>query len=157
MARNTSMSSHQWDTAIDQEVSPLFLNLQWAQAKSIDVIRPLMAKYQVSLAEFDVLATLRNAPSPHELTPTQIQNEVVITSGGLTKILLQLERRGLVKRLIQKDDLRIKPVTLTTQGNMLINVAMVDVMKTTSQWIRVRLDQEQMRQLTVLLRQLVNK
>lgn len=157
MARNTSMSSHQWDTAIDQEISPLFLNLQWAQAKSIDVIRPLMAKYQVSLAEFDVLATLRNAPSPHELTPTQIQNEVVITSGGLTKILLQLERRGLVKRLIQKDDLRIKPVTLTTQGKTLIEVAMVDVMKTTSQWIRVRLDQEQMKQLTVLLRQLVNK
>ena len=151
------MSSHQWDTAIDQEISPLFLNLQWAQAKSIDVIRPLMAKYQVSLAEFDVLATLRNAPSPHELTPTQIQNEVVITSGGLTKILLQLERRGLVKRLIQKDDLRIKPVTLTTQGKTLIEVAMVDVMKTTSQWIRVRLDQEQMKQLTVLLRQLVNK
>ena len=106
------MTSHRWDSSLDPAVSPLFLNLQWAHARSLDLMKPLLVRHVLSAAEFDVLATLRNADAPHELTPTQVQDRVVITSGGLTKIMLQLESRDLVRRLQLDDDQRVKPVRL---------------------------------------------
>lgn len=156
MARNTSMDSHQWDSALDPAVAPLFLSLQWAHARSIDVMRPLLLRHGLSAAEFDVLATLRNAPAPHELTPSQIQDEVVITSGGLTKVMLQLEGRGLVVRHQSQDDLRVKPARLTDAGRAGIERAMADTVAATGDWLRSALDHAQMQQLQALLRALVD-
>ena len=71
MKRNR-MDSHQWDSALDPEVVPLFLHLQWAQARSLQEMRPVLLRHGLSVAEFDVLATLRNAPAPYEMTPSQM-------------------------------------------------------------------------------------
>ena len=38
MKRNR-MDSHQWDSALDPEVVPLFLHVQWAQARSLQEMR----------------------------------------------------------------------------------------------------------------------
>jgi DNA-binding MarR family transcriptional regulator len=152
MARNTSLKSHQWDSAIDPEIAPLFLSLQWVQAQSMDLMHPLLIKYGLSLAEFDVLATLRNAPAPHAMTPSQIQHEVVITSGGLTKVMLQLEARNLVVRHQSQDDLRVKPVCLTPEGATTIEAAMTEMICVTGAWIRNALDPQQTKLLTSLLR-----
>lgn len=156
MAKNTSMKSHQWDSSIDPEIAPFFLSLQWAHACSIDSMRPLLMKHRLSAAEFDVLATLRNAPPPHEMTPSQIQDEVVITSGGLTKVMLQLETRGLVARLQFKDDLRVKPVRLTTAGATTIEAAMKEMMCSTGKWIRNALNADEIKLVTGILKKIVD-
>lgn len=150
------MAHHQWDSAQDPETVPLFLELQWAHARSLATMRPLLAKHGLSAAEFDVLATLRNAPAPHEMTPSAIQDAVVITSGGLTKVMLQLEARGLVERLQHQQDLRIKPIRLTESGRKAIEIAMAEMIGTTAQWIRSALDADQIRQLTALLGKLAD-
>ncbi|MBK7079197.1 MAG: hypothetical protein IPH55_00175 [Betaproteobacteria bacterium] len=54
------MDSHRWDSALDPQVVPLFLALQGAHARSLDSMRPPLVRHGLSLAEFDVLATLRN-------------------------------------------------------------------------------------------------
>lgn len=145
------MSTHRWDTSLDPEVAPLFLYLQWAQARSLGTMKPMLAIHGLSMAEFDVLATLRNAKPPYELTPKDIQEEVVITSGGLTKIMLQLESRALVTRLQQETDLRVKPIRLTAQGKRLIEKAMGMMVKETGAWIRESLDQREIKRLTEML------
>lgn len=145
------MSTHQWDTSLDPEIAPLFLNLQWAQASSLRIMKPMLAAHGLSMAEFDVLATLRNAKAPHEMTPKEIQQEVVITSGGLTKIMLQLKSRRLVTRPQQEKDLRIKPIRLTTEGKLLIENAMRQMVQETGVWLRETLDQEEIKQLTAIL------
>ena len=41
---------------------------------------------------------LRSVPSPYELTPTELYDAVLLSSGGMTKVLRRLETRGLVSR-----------------------------------------------------------
>lgn len=151
----TRLQSHVWDCALDPEISPLFLALQWAQRQSLDGMLPLLRQFGLSHAEFDVLATLRNAPAPHELTPSRIQDEVVITSGGLTKVMAQLEARGLVERSQHGADLRIKPVRLSAQGQACIETAMAAMIESTGRWFRGALDPEEIARLTQLLNKLL--
>ena len=145
------MDSHRWDSALDPQVVPLFLALQWAHARSLDSMRPPLVRHGLSLAEFDVLATLRNTPPPHEATPSRIQDAMVITSGGLTKLMHQLEGRGLVRRLQFEVDLRVKPVRLTPKGARLIEAAMAEAVGLTGDWIKRALDATQIELLTALL------
>lgn len=154
MKRNR-MDSHQWDSALDPEVVPLFLRLQWAQARALQEMRPVLLRHGLSVAEFDVLATLRNAPAPYEMTPSQIQQDMVITSGGLTKLMLQLAGRGLVERLPFEDDRRVKPLRLTAPGRQTIEAAMGELLETSGRWIRQALTGGEMAQLTALLKRLV--
>lgn len=148
------MDSHQWDSSFDPQTVQLFLQLQWAQAQSLHTMRPMLEKFALSAVEFDVLATLRNAPAPHQMTPSMIQDAVVISSGGLTKVLLQLETRALVTRRQLADDLRIKPVCLTADGAALVEQAMAETVADTGHWLRQRLDAAEIGQLTALLAKL---
>lgn len=155
MSLSTRLQSHPWDCALDPEISPAFLALQWAQRQSLDGMLPLLRQFGLSHAEFDVLATLRNASPPHELTPSQIQAEVVITSGGLTKVMAQLETRGLVERSQHAADLRVKPVRLSEQGQQCVERAMEQMMANTGRWLRAALTREEIAQLTHLLSKLL--
>lgn len=150
------MESHTWDRTLDPDVVPLFLHLQWAHARSLESMRPSLAAHGLSVAEFDVLATLRNAPAPHLLTPSQLQAEAVVTSGGLTKIMLQLEARGLVERPPSPRDQRVKPVRLSTAGARLIEAAMAECLDEAGRWIRSALDAAEIRQVSTLLAKLVD-
>ncbi len=145
------LSTHQWDTSLDPEIVPLFLKLQWAQSQSLHTLKPTLLAHGLSMAEFDVLATLRNAKPPFTMTPKEIQGEVVITSGGLSKVMLRLESRGLVVRLQQEKDLRVKPIQLTSQGKRLIEKAMGQMLNETGAWLRGVLSQNEIQILTELL------
>ena len=115
----------------------------------------MLLRHGLSVAEFDVLATLRNAPAPYEMTPSQIQQDMVITSGGLTKLMLQLAGRGLVERLPFEDDRRVKPLRLTAPGRQTIEAAMGELLETSGRWIRQALTGGEVVQLTALLKRLV--
>ncbi|RLA09330.1 MAG: MarR family transcriptional regulator [Gammaproteobacteria bacterium] len=78
--------------------------------------RPTIASHGLTSSEFDVLITLRKMAPPYELTPTALRNSTLITSGGLTKVLHQLEDRQLVERQDDPLDGRIKRVRLTPAG-----------------------------------------
>src|SRR5262245_29821509 len=66
------------------------------------------ATHGLTFAEFEVLATLRGVPPPNELMPTELYSAVLMSSGGLTKVLQGLEKRGLVTRAAGKSDRRSK-------------------------------------------------
>ncbi|MDO9008935.1 MAG: MarR family transcriptional regulator [Thiobacillus sp.] len=101
-----------------------------------------------------MLATLRNAPAPHELTPTQLQDSLLITSGGLTKVMLQLETRNLVIRSRHQTDQRVKPIKLTPAGKRLVEKAMRELAATSSAWVRSILEANEISLLTGMLRKL---
>lgn len=148
-------ASHRWDRTLDDEFVRIFLSLQWAQDRSITEARPLFIKHGLSGAEFDVLATLRNAEPPYRLTPKELQDHVVLTSGGLTKIMMQLEARGWVKRSLDETDQRVKPVQLTAAGKRIIEKAMADVVAAGGASLRARLSAGEIRTLTKLLEKLL--
>jgi DNA-binding MarR family transcriptional regulator len=113
--------------------------------------REAMAGYNLSPGEFDILVTLRCTAFPHVLKPAQLQQSVLITSGGLTKLLYQLEARGLVRRSVQAQDKRSKLVHLTAKGKKLIERATRTVMQADRKWLDEALTGRELEQLKKLL------
>lgn len=75
-----------------------------------------MAEFELSPAEYSVLATLRKTPAPHRLKPSDIYKGMLLSSGGLSKVLKTLEERGLVLREDDRDDRRGSLVRLSPAG-----------------------------------------
>ena len=75
-----------------------------------------VAEFGLSVSAFEVLMTLRAQPRPRQLTPTELYRALLITSGGMTKVLKQLEQVGLVRRVAHETDQRSRYVQLTGPG-----------------------------------------
>ncbi|WP_350292813.1 MarR family transcriptional regulator [uncultured Croceitalea sp.] len=73
--------------------------------------------------DLDVLATLRRSGNPYALTPTQLMQSVLITSGAMTALLDRLTKLGLIYRKPDEKDKRIKRAILTEKGLETINKA----------------------------------
>ena len=84
-------------------------------------MNPLFAAVGLQSGEFDVLATLRRSGEPHMLSPTQLYEATMISSGGMTDRLDRLERAGLVERRPDPKDRRGKLIALTDAGRRLID------------------------------------
>lgn len=99
-------------------------------ARLNQTIRPLLdavfAEHDLESWEFDVLATLlRNGP-PHQLTPGELLESVMITSGAMTNRIKRLESRGFVERVASPTDGRQVLVTLTEAGMAKVDAALID-------------------------------
>ena len=91
--------------------------------------RRALAPHDLSLSEFEVLSALRSTPEPHTLDPSALYDALLLSSGGVTKVLKALEARGLIARPESSGDRRRRPVTLTPAGRALAEVAMAEVMR----------------------------
>ena len=96
----------------------------------VEVIRPrlnaVFADHGLESWEFDVLATLVRTGPPHQLTPGQLIDAMMITSGAMTNRLDRLERRGFVQRSKHPDDGRQVLVALTDAGATKLDAALGD-------------------------------
>ena len=84
-------------------------------------LRLVFATAGLSDGEFDVLASLRRAGAPYELTPGELSATTMVTSGAVTKRVDRLERAGLVSRSVCADDARSRRIRLTPEGFELID------------------------------------
>ncbi|KQP62674.1 MULTISPECIES: MarR family winged helix-turn-helix transcriptional regulator [Nocardioides] len=73
--------------------------------------------------EFDVLAALRRAGAPYELSPGRLLRETLVTSGTMTNRVDRLAARGFVERSPDPDDRRGVIVRLTPQGKTAVDEA----------------------------------
>ncbi len=76
----------------------------------------LVRRYGLVPSEFRVLGTLLLDGPPYELSPTQLNAIVVLTSGGMTKAVSRLETLALVERRADPSDGRGVLVRLTLPG-----------------------------------------
>jgi DNA-binding MarR family transcriptional regulator len=88
------------------------------------LIRSTLRRERLDRGGFDVLATLRRAGPPYQLSPTRLYEELVLTSGAVTHRVDALERAGLVERLPAQRDRRSTLAGLTGQGAAVIGRAM---------------------------------
>lgn len=84
-------------------------------------LETVFSQYGLNSASFDVLATLRRAGAPFALTPTQLIDWTMVTSGTMTNRLDRLEQQGLIRRLRSAADARSVTVQLTPEGLELID------------------------------------
>jgi DNA-binding MarR family transcriptional regulator len=86
-------------------------------------IAEALGRYELNEPQFAVLAALRRAGPPHCLSPTDLYNSLLVSSGAMTNRLRRLEIAGLVKRMPDPDDGRGLLVALTPKGHRVIDEA----------------------------------
>jgi DNA-binding MarR family transcriptional regulator len=116
--------------------------------------RDAFAAHQIELWEFDVLAALRRAGAPYQLSPGRLLRETMVTSGTMTNRVDLLENAGWVQRLPDPQDRRGVHVRLTPRGKERVDAALADLLDRERELLRdlSRTDRET---LSTLLRRLV--
>lgn len=84
-------------------------------------VNTALSSNNIYYTDLDVLATLRRSGKPYELTPKQLMQSVLITSGAMTALLDRLLKLELIYRSPDPLDGRIKRAGLTKKGIKVID------------------------------------
>ncbi len=109
----------------DLNVSPLEVLSRVARiARRVDRFRREAFKASgLESWEFDVLAALRRAGAPYQLSPGNLIQETLVSSGAMTHRLRRLQERKLVTRSSDPKDGRGVLVRLTESGKEAVDLA----------------------------------
>lgn len=103
--------------------------------------------------EFDVLSALRRAGDPYRLSPKQLLQQTLVSSGTMTNRIDRLVSRTLVTRLADPRDGRSVLVEMTAGGFVRVDAAITRLVDAEADMMRVLPVAEQAR-LAALLRKL---
>ena len=109
--------------ALDLEPVAVFSRIH-RLARHLDLARrEAFAAHGIESWEFDVLAALRRAGAPYELSPGRLLRETLVTSGTMTNRVDRLAGRGYVERYPDPADRRGVIVRLTREGKTAVDGA----------------------------------
>jgi len=117
--------------------------------------RPFQS-YDLSFAQFDVLAALARAPV-EGLSCSDIAGQTLITKSGITGLLDRLEHRGLVIRTPSHDDRRSVIVRLSARGVDYLRALFPREVRCTKSIFDAAFNRDEMRRFRELLDRVVSK
>src|SRR4051795_634572 len=103
--------------------------------------------------EFDVLAALRRAGSPYQLSPKALLQQTLVSSGTMTNRIDRLVERRLVERHTDPHDGRGVLVTMTARGRRAVDDAISELLADEARLLQALSGADQER-LSALLRKL---
>lgn len=139
---------------LDLQPMGIFGRLGRLAAVGSKVVSGTLAEHGLNVGEFDVLAALRRAGSPHRLTPTQLSRALMLSSGAMTNRLDRLEDAGLVERRDDPGDRRGILVGLTRAGYARVEAAVTAHVANEARFLST-LSRTEQRELAGLLRKLL--
>lgn len=112
----------------DLDLAPMatFGRLGRLAALATAAIEAELGRHDLTVADFDVLATLRRAGEPCALRPGEVARALMLSPAGMTGRLDRLERAGLVERSPDPDDRRSWIVRLSEAGRRSVDAAVAD-------------------------------
>lgn len=110
----------------DMDVSPMHVLSRITRlALHLDRARKqAFAAHDLEPSEFDALSALRRSGDPYQLSPGQLVQETLVTSGTMTNRVDRLVGKGLVERWPDPADRRGVQVRLTAQGRAAVDGAL---------------------------------
>ena len=113
----------------DLDVAPMEVLSRISRlARHLDRVRAsAFSAHDLEHWEFDVLAALRRAGSPYRLSPGQLLQETLVTSGTMTNRVDRLADRGFVTRHDHPEDRRGVLVQLTDTGKGVVDAALAEL------------------------------
>ncbi|ASM52567.1 hypothetical protein PNIG_a0232 [Pseudoalteromonas nigrifaciens] len=117
-------------------------------------LQTVFGRFGLNGGEFDVLATIRRSGKPFTLSPSQLLQTLMLTSGSMTNRIDKLEAKDLVARSFDPNDRRGVMVSLTEKGFQLID-QVVEEHIAKGQSLLSPLDKSEQQQLAVLLKKLL--
>ena len=106
---------------------------------------------ELSSWEFDVLAALRRAQPPHEMSPMELSRATMIGTAAMSNRLENLAARGLIERKANPRDGRSNLARLTQDGASRVDAAMIALVRLEAEELEL-LTRQQQAQLAGLLR-----
>lgn len=107
----------------------------------------LVRSHRLPLSSYDVLIQLALAPR-RRLRMSELAKEVLMSPSGLSRVVDQLERDGLVERERRADDGRSSDAVLTPEGRKRLRAANQTHLKRVRELFLDRVSDAQLRQLT---------
>ena len=143
------------DRLPEVDFSPLDVmsRLRRVAHKLTGVRRDAFQSAGLSVWEFDVLAALRRADPPHEMSPAELVHATMIGSAAMSNRLENLAVRGLVVRKGNPRDGRSNLASLTAEGAERVDSAMIALVESEARELQ-SLSQPEQTQLVALLRKL---
>lgn len=135
---------------LDTEPMALVGRIVRLSAQLTEQMGKTFARHGLNGASFDMLATLLRSGPPHALSPNQLLETMMVTSGTMTNRIDQLEKDDLVTRVKNANDKRSVLVQLTTKGRRIIDAAVTDHVQTQAKLVGV-VEQEERTALNGLL------
>jgi len=133
----------------------VMLRLYHAALRHTEEMQRFLADFSLTSAEFVTLRVLRREPAPHVMTPSALAETLVLSPGGMTKILKQLALKRLVARCADAADKRRNLVRLTRQGFATIATAQQAVRERDVALLERTLRSSEQQRLAQLLRKLL--
>jgi DNA-binding MarR family transcriptional regulator len=133
----------------------VMLRLYHSALRHTEELHRFLARFDLTTAEFVTLRVLRREPAPHVMTPSALHETLVLSPGGMTKILKQLQAKGLVVRRGDTDDKRRNLVALTAHGCETIGAAQTAVRDFDTELLERTLSDREQQRLAQLLRKLL--
>lgn len=140
----------------DLDTSPVAViaRLGRAAAYTDTGINARLAEFGLARETWDVLASLRRTGPPHRLSPTQLYQALMRSSGAMTHRLTSIEHAGLIKRVADPEDGRSMLVELTSKGVTLVDRVAPQHLAN-EQRLLAALTEEEQQMLAALLRKLL--
>jgi DNA-binding MarR family transcriptional regulator len=140
----------------DLDVSPMgIIGRVTRLAKHLEhAIQEIFSGFGLTVGEFDVLATLRRSGQPYQLSPTELFNTLMVSSGTMTHRIDRLEQAELVQRIPDLSDRRGTQIMLTDKGFDIIEKA-VEAHVVNEHRLLSTLEMSEREALTQLLRKLL--
>jgi len=118
---------------------------------TLDKSRSKLAPLGLTQAAFEVLITLRSLAPEHRLTPTELHKSILVTSGGMSKVLRLLQEQGYITRQENPDDRRSMYIELTEAGKEMAQKSMKEVATGDREVLTTAFTQDEMDALRELL------
>ncbi|MGL3151085.1 MarR family winged helix-turn-helix transcriptional regulator [Microbacterium sp. A82] len=139
----------------DLDFSPLeVLSRMDRLSKHLDrARRDVFRRSDIDSWEWDVLSALRRAGDPFQLSPKQLMQQTLVSSGTMTNRIDRLVGRRFVRRQADPGDGRSVLVTLTDDGRVRVDAAITRLVDIEAELLRAlsRADRDRM---AALLRKL---
>lgn len=91
--------------------------------RSVDRV---LARHGLKYPVYAVLATIRVAGAPYRMSPGELLETLLLSSGGLSNLLRRMEAEQYIRRLADKRDGRGVIVELTEKGIQVADASMAD-------------------------------
>lgn len=107
----------------DLDVSPMGIIGRISRIERMldPILASVFRSFGLERWSFDVLASLRRSGTPYELTPTQLFNSLMLTSGAITYRIDEMVKAGFVQRTPNPEDRRGQRIRLTGLGRRTID------------------------------------
>lgn len=120
-----------------KELTPEVYNNEMNTSRPFFILHSLLYKkgeniistqYNINQTELDVLASLYYSSKENfSLTPTELYEIMLFSSGGMTKVLKKLEEKEYIRRIENSEDKRSKLVQITSLGKEITEKALKDI------------------------------